>query len=66
MTADNTDYLGQPERGGALSVEDVARSQGVSTVATVEDLASDEIFESDEELAEFLGFVREQRNASLA
>ena len=66
MTANNADYLGQPARSRPLSVEEVARRQGVSSVTTVEDLASDEIFESDEELTEFLTFVREQRNASLS
>lgn len=66
MTADSADYSGHAEHRGPLSVEELARRQGVSTVTTVEDLASDEIFESDEELNEFLRFVRKQRNASLA
>ncbi|HEV2781398.1 MAG TPA: hypothetical protein VGX25_18610 [Actinophytocola sp.] len=66
MTANNADDFGHLEHRGPLSVEELARRQGVSTVTTVEDLASDEIFETDEELTEFLTFVREQRNASLA
>jgi hypothetical protein len=66
MTANSADHLGHSKSRGPLSVEELARQQGVSTVATVEALASDEIFETDEELNEFLTFVREQRNASLA
>jgi hypothetical protein len=66
MTANSTDYLGHPEPRRPLSVEQLARRQGVATVTTVEDLACDEIFETDEELTEFLTFVREQRNANLA
>lgn len=65
MTANNADYLG-PVHGGPLSVEELARRQGVSTVTTVEDLASDDIFETDDELNDFLTFVREERNANLA
>lgn len=47
-------------------MKELARRQGVSTVTTVEDLACDDIFDTDEELNEFLTFVREQRNTSLA
>lgn len=66
MTANNADYIGPAEQRGPRSVEALARRQGVSRVTTVEDLACDGIFESDEELDEFLKFVREQRNANLA
>jgi hypothetical protein len=66
MTANNADYFGHAGRHGPPSVEELARRQGVSKIATVEDLATDDIFETDEELTEFLRFVREQRNASRA
>jgi hypothetical protein len=65
MTANSDDYI-SPGPPGPHSIEELARRQGVSTVVTVEDLACDGIFETDEELDEFLAFVREQRNASLA
>lgn len=65
MTANSNDYI-NPEPRGSRSIEELARRQGVSAVTTVEDLACDGIFETDEELDEFLAFVREQRNASLA
>ncbi|WP_181193465.1 hypothetical protein [Prauserella shujinwangii] len=47
-----------------MSVDEVARAQGVQP-KTVDDLVCDEVFETDEELAEFLKFVRDQRNANL-
>ncbi len=65
MTANSSDYI-SPEPSMPHSVEELARRQGVPTVMTVEDLACDGIFETDEELNEFLVFVKEQRNASLA
>ncbi|WP_181193479.1 hypothetical protein [Prauserella shujinwangii] len=45
-------------------MDEVARAQGVQP-KTVDDLACDEVFESEEALAEFLQFVRDQRNANL-
>jgi hypothetical protein len=66
MTANSSDYNISPEPSGPHTVEELARRQGVPTTMTVEDLACDGIFETDEELDEFLAFVREQRNASLA
>lgn len=65
MTASSNDYVGagSPAR---RSVDELARRQGVFTVTTVEDLADDDVFDTDDELDEFLTFVREQRNASLA
>jgi len=64
--ANSADHFDHAEHRRSLSVEELARRQGVSTVTTVEDLACDDIFDTDEELNEFLTFVREQRNASLA
>jgi hypothetical protein len=64
MTADSADYFSTAPH--VHSVEELARRQGVTAVMTVEDLAADDIFDTDEELDAFLTFVREQRNASLA
>jgi hypothetical protein len=66
MTANNADYFGHTGRHGPPSVEELDRRQGVSKIATVEDLAANDIFQTDEELTEFLRFVSEQRNASRA
>jgi hypothetical protein len=65
MTTNSNDYI-SPGPRGPHSIDELARRQGVSTVLTVDDLACDGIFETDKELNEFLVFVREQRNASLA
>ncbi|PRX43852.1 hypothetical protein B0I33_11315 [Prauserella shujinwangii] len=65
MTAGGAERSGRPGHYGApLSVDEVARAQGVQP-KTVDDLVCDEVFETDEELAEFLKFVRDQRNANL-
>ncbi|PRX43854.1 hypothetical protein B0I33_11317 [Prauserella shujinwangii] len=65
MTAGGAEHQERPgHRGAPLSVDEVARAQGVQP-KTVDDLACDEVFESEEALAEFLQFVRDQRNANL-
>jgi len=38
----------------------------VPTIKSIEDLAAPDVFETDEELDEFLAFVRADRNANLA
>lgn len=38
----------------------------VPPIKSIEDLAAPEVFETDEELEEFLTFVRADRNANLA
>ena len=47
-------------------VEELARRQGVHPVESVEDMARPGIFESDEELEEFLAHVYAARRADLA
>lgn len=38
----------------------------VPAIQSIEDLAAPDVFETDEELDEFLAFVRADRNANLA
>ena len=54
MTSDSADRL--PEWGTAehVPVAELARRQGVGSVASVDDLARPDLFESDDELADFL------------
>jgi hypothetical protein len=54
MTSNNVDQL--PERGTAehVPVTELARRQSVGPVTSVDDLARPDLFESDEELADFL------------
>jgi hypothetical protein len=47
-------------------VAELARRQGVGPVASVDDLACPELFESDEELADFLADLYAARHAGLA
>lgn len=60
----------EPENGrvnlpASLTLDELARQQGVRPVASVEDLRAD-IWASDEELEAFLTEMRESRNADLA
>ncbi|GEL16327.1 hypothetical protein [Pseudonocardia asaccharolytica] len=48
-----------------VSVEELARRKGVRPVESLDDMARD-VFASDEELDEFLTFVRAERQAGLA
>ena len=66
MTSNSADRL--PEWGSAehVPVAELARRQGVSPVASVDDLARPDLFESDEELAEFLAMVYADRHTGLA
>jgi transcriptional regulator with XRE-family HTH domain len=66
MSADSADYGAYPEDEGQVPVEELARRQGVRPIKSVDELARDGIFESDEELEEFLAEIRAMRGASLS
>lgn len=48
-----------------VSIEELARRKGVRPVESLDDMARD-VFTSDDELDEFLAFVRADRQAGLA
>ena len=48
------------------TVEEQARRRGIRPVRSVEDMARDDVFESDEELDAFLAYVYAERHANLA
>ncbi len=50
---------------GSRTIEELARAQNAEQTADVEELAAD-IWESDQELEEFLTDLRASRNASVA
>ena len=52
--------------GGRVSVDELARRKGVQPIRSFDDLACDGIFETDEELGEFLVWVAVERHANLA
>lgn len=66
MTSSNAERL--PEWGSAehAPVAELARRQGVEPVASVDDLARPDLFESDEELEDFLADLYAARHAGLA
>ena len=66
MTSDRADYGAQLPDRGSVSVEELARRQGVNPVESMEDMARPDLFESDEELEEFLAHVYAARRADLA
>jgi hypothetical protein len=49
-----------------VSVEELARRQGVKPITSVEDLVQPGMFESDEELDEFLADLYASRRAGMA
>jgi hypothetical protein len=49
-----------------VSVEELARRQGVRPVESVDDMARPDLFESDEELEEFLADLYASRRSGLA
>ncbi|HVQ90785.1 MAG TPA: hypothetical protein VMU51_07090 [Mycobacteriales bacterium] len=56
----------RPSAGDDVSLDELARQQGVGPVRSVHDMARPHIFESDEELDEFLAHVSASRHANLA
>ena len=66
MTSNSADRL--PEWGSTehISIAELARRQGVGPVTSVDDLACPDLFESDEELAEFIADLYASRHAGLA
>ncbi len=63
----NPDYSPpQGEHPGLVSVEELARRKGIGHIKTIEELACDGVFDTDQEVEEFLVFVTEHRHANLA
>ena len=57
-----------PEWGTAehVPVEELLRRQGVRPIESVDELACPDLFESDEELDEFIAFIHASRHTGLA
>lgn len=66
MTTSGAEYADHGPRRGVVPIEELARRQGVRPVESVEDMTQDGVFESDEELEEFLAQVYAARDADLA
>jgi hypothetical protein len=65
MTASNADHLPEPA-GARLSLDELARQQGVRPIKSVADLVRYDVFESDDEVDEFIAFTYAQRRADIA
>lgn len=66
MTSNSAEQL--PEWGTAehVPVAELARRQGVHPIESVDELARPDLFESDEELADFLADLYASRHTGLA
>jgi hypothetical protein len=54
------------DHSGPASVDQLARRKSIEHIKTIEEIGCDGVFDSDEEVEEFLAFVTEQRHANLA
>ena len=64
-TGDHAQHI-EPRPGARASLEEVLRREGVQPIRSVDDLACDGIFETDEELDEFLQFTYAARRVDIA
>ena len=65
MTANNTDHAPEPA-DARLTLDELARQQGVRPTKNVSELACYDAFESDEEVDEFIAFTYAMRRADIA
>jgi hypothetical protein len=68
MTTDNatdSQYYSSSLDGPALA-DELARRKGVKPIESADDLAGEGIFDTDQELQEFLEYTRAARQADLA
>jgi hypothetical protein len=66
LSTDNAERLPEWGEAGHLAIEELARLQGVRPVESVDDLARPGLFESDEELEEFLADLYASRRSASA
>jgi len=57
---------GRTDRARRRSLEEQVRRRGLRPIASVDDLACEGIFDTDEELDDFLAHVYAERHANLA
>jgi hypothetical protein len=66
VTTNDAEYPREPLDDDELSLDELARRQGVRPVRDIHDMARPHLFESDKELEEFLAHVAASRHADLA
>jgi hypothetical protein len=65
MTTSSADYSSEHPERGSVSLDELARRKHVQPIRSAEDLAQDDVFDSDEELDAFLAHVQAARHADL-
>ena len=66
MTSDGAEHLPDWVAVEHVPVEELLRRQGVRPIESVDELAGADLFESDEELDEFIEFIHASRHTGLA
>jgi hypothetical protein len=66
MTTDSADHSHLPGHRRHHDIEELAKQQGITEPKRAEDLVNDAVFETAEELDEFVTFVRQERDHNLA
>jgi hypothetical protein len=66
MTTNSAGYEGESPEARPESIDEQVARKGIRPVESVEDMAQDGVFESDEELDQFLAHVYAARHADLA
>lgn len=66
MTTNSAGYDGESPQTRHESIDEQAKRKGIRPVDSVEDMAQDGVFSSDEELEQFLAHVYAARHADLA
>lgn len=64
-TGDHAHHI-EPRPGARAALEEALRREGVQPIRSADDLACDGIFDTDEELDEFLQFTYAARRADIA
>ena len=64
--ADDRSHLIMPAPGAREALTEALRREGVQPIESVDDWAGDGIFESDDELDDFLSFTYAARRADIA
>ena len=62
----NAEHAAEPPHYGPMSLDELAQRKHVRQIESPDDLAHDDVFDTDEELDAFLAHVHATRHADLA
>jgi hypothetical protein len=66
MTTKSAGYAGESPGARPESIDEQVKRKGIRPVESVEDMAQDGVFESDEDLEQFLAHVYAARHSDVA